>query len=71
MIAVVLSGIFHDYNGFGGGSSSASAVRGEEHRFGRGGGGGEEWRVVFRLYRGPLLFILFIFLMGINVYGWR
>eukprot|EP00088_Acartia_fossae_P029076 TRINITY_DN2988_c0_g1_i11.p1 TRINITY_DN2988_c0_g1~~TRINITY_DN2988_c0_g1_i11.p1 ORF type:complete len:534 (-),score=108.41 TRINITY_DN2988_c0_g1_i11:1518-3119(-) len=27
--------------------------------------------VIVRLYRGPLLFILFLFLMGINVYGWR
>lgn len=31
----------------------------------------DDWRVVFRLYRGPLLLVLFIFLMGINVYGWR
>jgi len=30
-----------------------------------------ELDVVIRLYRGPLLFVLFIFLMGINVYGWR
>merc|ERR1719209_2066747 len=30
-----------------------------------------DWRVVVRLYRGPLLFIIFLFLMGINVYGWR
>ena len=29
------------------------------------------WRVVVRLYRGPFLVILFLFLMGINVYGWR
>lgn len=26
---------------------------------------------MFRLYRGPLLIIEFLFLMGINVYGWR
>lgn len=25
----------------------------------------------FRLYRGPFLLIEFLFLMGINVYGWR
>ena len=50
LIAVCLSGIFHDY--------SASQVR-------------DDWRIVFRLYRGPLLVILFIFLIGINVYGWR
>lgn len=31
----------------------------------------DDWRVVFRLYRGPLLIILFIFLIAINVYGWR
>ncbi|XP_013792933.1 xenotropic and polytropic retrovirus receptor 1 homolog, partial [Limulus polyphemus] len=30
-----------------------------------------EWRIVFRLYRGTLLIILFMFLIGINVYGWR
>ncbi|XP_016917659.1 solute carrier family 53 member 1 isoform X2 [Apis cerana] len=29
------------------------------------------WRVLCRLYRGPLLMIQFLFLMGINVYGWR
>ncbi|XP_040570423.1 solute carrier family 53 member 1 [Lepeophtheirus salmonis] len=33
--------------------------------------GRNDWRIVFRLYRGPLLVILFIFLMGVNVYGWR
>ncbi len=61
IIAVVLSAIFHDYDGGSGGG-----IKG-----GMSGGGGVEWRVVFRLYRGPLLIILFIFLMGINVYGWR
>jgi len=30
-----------------------------------------DWRVVVRLYRGPFLVILFLFLMGLNVYGWR
>merc|ERR1719209_2854806 len=30
-----------------------------------------DWRVVVRLYRGPFLVILFLFLMGINVHGWR
>ena len=34
-------------------------------------GEGLDWRIVFRLYRGPFLVILFIFLIGINVYGWR
>eukprot|EP00092_Neocalanus_flemingeri_P019686 GFUD01021321.1.p1 GENE.GFUD01021321.1~~GFUD01021321.1.p1 ORF type:complete len:609 (-),score=153.00 GFUD01021321.1:1150-2838(-) len=33
--------------------------------------GRNDWRVVVRLYRGPFLVILFLFLMGINVYGWR
>ena len=33
--------------------------------------GTEEWLVAFRLYRGPLLVIQFLFLLGINVYGWR
>lgn len=31
----------------------------------------DDWRIVFRLYRGPLLIIEFLFLMGVNVYGWR
>lgn len=31
----------------------------------------DDWRIVFRLYRGPFLVILFLFLLGINVYGWR
>merc|ERR1719242_2307160 len=30
-----------------------------------------DWRVAVRLYRGPLLTIFFLSLMGINVYGWR
>ena len=30
-----------------------------------------DWSVIVRLYRGPFLLILFLFLMGINVYGWR
>lgn len=28
-------------------------------------------KVAFRLYRGPLLFIEFLFLIGVNIYGWR
>nr|XP_012222125.1 PREDICTED: xenotropic and polytropic retrovirus receptor 1 homolog isoform X3 [Linepithema humile] len=31
----------------------------------------ENWTVLCRIYRGPLLMIEFLFLMGINVYGWR
>lgn len=31
----------------------------------------ENLKIAFRLYRGPLLIIEFIFLIGINVYGWR
>ncbi|KAH8034532.1 hypothetical protein HPB51_025451 [Rhipicephalus microplus] len=31
----------------------------------------DDWRIVFRLYRGTLLIILFMFLIGVNVYGWR
>ncbi|KAH1004031.1 hypothetical protein HUJ04_003845 [Dendroctonus ponderosae] len=31
----------------------------------------EDWRIVTRLYRGPLLIIEFLFLWGINIYGWR
>ncbi|XP_032664967.1 xenotropic and polytropic retrovirus receptor 1-like isoform X2 [Odontomachus brunneus] len=29
------------------------------------------WKVLCRIYRGPLLMIEFLFLMGVNVYGWR
>lgn len=32
---------------------------------------GDDWRIVFRLYRSSLFIILFIFLVGINIYGWR
>ncbi|XP_011697039.1 PREDICTED: xenotropic and polytropic retrovirus receptor 1-like isoform X2 [Wasmannia auropunctata] len=31
----------------------------------------DNWTVLCRIYRGPLLLIEFLFLMGINVYGWR
>ncbi|XP_062550648.1 solute carrier family 53 member 1 [Armigeres subalbatus] len=31
----------------------------------------DDWIVAFRLYRGPLLIVEFLFLWGINVYGWR
>ncbi|XP_039314510.1 xenotropic and polytropic retrovirus receptor 1 isoform X2 [Solenopsis invicta] len=31
----------------------------------------DNWKVLCRIYRGPLLMIEFLFLMGINVYGWR
>ena len=29
-----------------------------------------DWPVVIRLFRGPLLIVIFLFLLGINVYGW-
>ncbi|XP_059616634.1 solute carrier family 53 member 1 [Phlebotomus argentipes] len=32
---------------------------------------GDSLKVAFRLYRGPLLLIEFLFLIGINIYGWR
>ncbi|XP_063703623.1 solute carrier family 53 member 1 [Culicoides brevitarsis] len=32
---------------------------------------GDNLKVAFTLYRGPLLLIEFMFLMGVNVYGWR
>lgn len=32
---------------------------------------GDDWRIVFRLYRSSLFVILFIFLVGVNIYGWR
>ncbi|KAJ8959287.1 hypothetical protein NQ318_021972 [Aromia moschata] len=31
----------------------------------------EDWRIVARLYRGPFLIVEFLFLWGINIYGWR
>ena len=31
----------------------------------------DDWRLVFRLYRGTFLICLFLFLIGINVYGWK
>ncbi|CAH1155708.1 unnamed protein product [Phaedon cochleariae] len=34
-------------------------------------GSTENLKIAFRLYRGPLLFIEFLFLIGVNVYGWR
>ncbi|XP_034941909.1 xenotropic and polytropic retrovirus receptor 1 homolog [Chelonus insularis] len=33
--------------------------------------GRENLKIAFRLYRGPLLIVQFLFLMGVNVYGWR
>ncbi|XP_058175501.1 solute carrier family 53 member 1 isoform X2 [Anopheles ziemanni] len=32
---------------------------------------GENLKIAFRLYRGPLLLIEFVFLIGVNIYGWR
>jgi xenotropic and polytropic retrovirus receptor 1 len=32
---------------------------------------GENLKIAFMLYRGPLLLIEFIFLIGVNIYGWR
>ncbi|KAL3284885.1 hypothetical protein HHI36_019021 [Cryptolaemus montrouzieri] len=34
-------------------------------------GGSDNLKIAFRLYRGPLLFIEFLFLIGVNIYGWR
>ncbi|VVD00688.1 unnamed protein product [Leptidea sinapis] len=34
-------------------------------------GGTDHFKTAFRLYRGPFLLVEFIFLIGINVYGWR
>jgi xenotropic and polytropic retrovirus receptor 1 len=31
----------------------------------------ETLQIAFRLYRAPFLLVLFIFLIGINIYGWR
>ncbi|XP_036337417.1 xenotropic and polytropic retrovirus receptor 1, partial [Rhagoletis pomonella] len=34
-------------------------------------GFGKDWRVGLRMFRGPFLIIEFLFLWGVNVYGWR
>ncbi|CAG9771016.1 unnamed protein product [Ceutorhynchus assimilis] len=34
-------------------------------------GSSDNLKIAFRMYRGPLLLIEFIFLLGVNVYGWR
>ncbi|KAJ8969768.1 hypothetical protein NQ314_001605 [Rhamnusium bicolor] len=34
-------------------------------------GTSENLKIAFRLYRGPLLIVEFLFLIGVNVYGWR
>lgn len=31
----------------------------------------KDWEIALRLFRGPLLIIEFLFLWGVNVYGWR
>lgn len=31
----------------------------------------KDWEIGIRLFRGPLLIIGFLFLWGLNVYGWR
>ncbi|XP_014233609.1 xenotropic and polytropic retrovirus receptor 1 homolog isoform X1 [Trichogramma pretiosum] len=32
---------------------------------------GDNLMIAFRLYRGPMLIVQFLFLIGVNVYGWR
>ncbi|XP_066155139.1 solute carrier family 53 member 1 [Euwallacea fornicatus] len=32
---------------------------------------GDNLKIAFRMYRGPLMLIEFIFLIGVNIYGWR
>jgi hypothetical protein len=34
-------------------------------------GATDSLKIAFRLYRGPLLIVEFLFLIGVNVYGWR
>jgi hypothetical protein len=31
----------------------------------------DDWLPALRMYRGTFLVILFIFLLGVNTYGWR
>ncbi|KAF7990166.1 hypothetical protein HCN44_009901 [Aphidius gifuensis] len=54
-VAVVLSAIFHN-------STNSNNNNND---------GNNNLIIAFRLYRGPLLIVQFLFLMGINVYGWR
>ena len=70
LISVVLSWIFYDFSVVGGLNSSEPKV-GIGAEYGREQELKNDWRIVVRLYRGPLLFVIFMFLMGINVYGWR
>ena len=58
LISVVLSAIFHDYSKH---DNNADISEGDSR----------SWNIVFRLYRGPLMVIFFIFFLGVNVYGWR
>lgn len=34
-------------------------------------GSSDNLKIAFRMYRGPLLLIEFVFLIGVNIYGWR
>lgn len=34
-------------------------------------GSTQNLKIALRLYRGPMLIVMFLFLIGINVYGWR
>ena len=70
LISVVLSWIFYDFSVVGGLNSSQPKV-GIGADYGKDQELKNDWRIVVRLYRGPLLFVIFMFLMGINVYGWR
>jgi xenotropic and polytropic retrovirus receptor 1 len=56
-VAVILSAIFYTEN-------DESPVDRPEQRW-------EVLLIAFRLYRAPLLIIIFVFLIGINIYGWR
>jgi xenotropic and polytropic retrovirus receptor 1 len=55
LIAVILSAIFH---------YETPSLSPDLHRF-------EILKIAFRLYRAPFLVIMFIFLVSINIYGWR
>ena len=69
VIAVVLSVIFYEPSGSESGLSTVPPKPGMEDD--KSNKPYNDWRIVVRLYRGPLLVIIFMFLMGINVYGWR
>ena len=59
IIAVILSAIFASSNGI---NVNNNANDNDPPN---------DWTIVVRLYRPTLYIVIFVFLMGVNVYGWR